>query len=145
MEASSRSQIIAILWVGPLLPSQQKSCQERWGLKGWRPRWPGTRSEETAIPEQCVCWVTAMVSVRRHQVGGSGRYGHRGCRYVVMASQIVSSPSANPKGPRGNGGLFLLPRQPLKGTTDCKLSSLLLLLDGYMSVWRRTPRLAFWW
>lgn len=43
----------------------------------------------------------------------------------------VSSPSANPKGPRGNGGLFLLPRQPLKGTTDCKLSSLLLLLDGY--------------
>lgn len=51
-----------------------------------------------------------------------------------MASQIISSPSANPKGPRGNGGLFLLPRQPLRGTTDCKLSSLLLLLlllDGY--------------
>lgn len=65
------SQIIAILWVGPLLPSQQESCQERWGLTG-------TRSEEAAIPEQCVCWVTAMVSVRRQQVGGSERSGHRG-------------------------------------------------------------------
>lgn len=72
------SQIIAILWVGPLLPNQHESCQERWELTGWRPQWPGTRSEEAAIPEQCVCWVTAMVSVRRQQVGGSGRYGHRG-------------------------------------------------------------------
>lgn len=72
------SQIKAILWVGPLLPRQQESCQELWGLMGWRPQWRSTRSEEAAILEQCVCWVTAMVSVRRQQVGGSERSGHRG-------------------------------------------------------------------
>lgn len=31
------SQITAILWVEPLLPSQQESCQERWGLEAGGP------------------------------------------------------------------------------------------------------------
>lgn len=49
---------------GPL-PSQQGSCQETVGTKGLEAPVAGHErsGEEAAILEQCVRWVTAMVSV----------------------------------------------------------------------------------
>lgn len=49
---------------GPL-PSQQDSCQETVGIEGLEAPVAGHErfGEEAAILEQCVRWVTAMVSV----------------------------------------------------------------------------------
>lgn len=122
---------------GPL-PSQQDSCQETVGTEGLEAPVAGHErfGEEAAILEQCVRWVTAMVSVGWRQVGGSGSSGPVCCDGQPSQSKVdtcISLPSTNPKGPRGNRWLqFLLPKQLLKETTNCKLSSLLLLfLDGY--------------